>query len=64
MESAVSGLGARHAVLFMPMSGDWAGHAYPIVDMNGATSYQAGANHVFEFVGATQLLLLGTGNFI
>ena len=48
LTAALSGLGAGHAVLFTPDSGDQAGVLFLVVDGNGQAGYQAGADFVFE----------------
>ena len=44
-------LGAGHAVLFTPDSGDLAGHTFLIVDQDGNAGYQASADLVIDVTG-------------
>ena len=57
-------LGAHHAVLFTPDSGNLSGKTFLIVDLNGVAGYQAGGDLVIDITGATNLGSLGTGDFI
>jgi hypothetical protein len=61
---AASDLGARHAVLFTPDSGNLAGNTYLIVDQNGVAGYQAGADLVMRLDTPTNLGNLDTADFI
>ncbi|MBV9990668.1 MAG: hypothetical protein JOZ72_05180 [Alphaproteobacteria bacterium] len=56
-------LGAQHAVLFTPDSGDLAGHVFLIVDANGVAGYQAGEDYVMDLVGASGLDVLTKADF-
>ena len=49
---AMTGLTANAAEYFTPTTGTLAGHTFLIVDGNGAAGYQAGADWVFEIMGA------------
>lgn len=51
--TALSGLGAGHAVLYAPDAGDLAGNLFLIVDANGIAGYQEGEDYVFAIGGAT-----------
>jgi hypothetical protein len=56
MTNAMNGhLGANHAILFTPNSGNLAGHTFLIVDLNGAAGYQAGADLVVRFIASGTL---------
>ncbi|HSI17462.1 MAG TPA: hypothetical protein VK980_06815, partial [Sphingomonas sp.] len=48
LTSALASLGAHHAVTFTPSSGDLAGHTLEVIDTDGVTGYQAGADMVIE----------------
>lgn len=63
--AALAGLGAGHAALFRPDSGDLAGTVFLVVDANGVAGYQEGEDYVFA-LPATTLADLGahTGFFI
>jgi Ca2+-binding RTX toxin-like protein len=56
MTVAMNGhLGANHAILFTPNSGNLAGHTFLIVDLNAAAGYQAGADLVVRFIASGTL---------
>ena len=57
--AATSGLGAGHALLFAPDSGDLAGTIFLVVDGNGEAGYQAGEDFVFALPGAALTDLSG-----
>jgi len=57
-------LGAHHAVLFTPDSGNLSGKTFLIVDQNGVAGYQSGGDLVIDITGAINLGSLGTGDFI
>jgi hypothetical protein len=59
-----SQLHANDAVLFSPNSGNLAGHAFLVVDMNGIAGYQAASDMVVELTGATNLSQFGMADFI
>jgi Ca2+-binding RTX toxin-like protein len=56
-------MGAHHAVLFTPTSGDYNGDTFLIIDANGTAGYQAGADYVIELSNAQNLASLSTANF-
>ena len=64
LSAAVAGLGAHHAVLFTPDTGNLAGKTFLIVDVNGTTGYQAGGDLVIQLSHAVNLASLGTEDFI
>jgi microcystin-dependent protein len=57
-------LGANHAVLFTPDSGNKAGKTFLVVDLNGVDGYQAGADLVVRLLNPQNLGSMGTGDFI
>jgi Ca2+-binding RTX toxin-like protein len=65
MELAVNAarLGASHALLFTPSTGNLAGNLYMIIDINLAAGYQVG-DMVIELDGATKTGNFDTGDFI
>ncbi len=60
----VAQLHPHDAVLFTPTQGNLMGHTFLVIDENGVAGYQAGQDLVIDITGATNLLHLGTGNFI
>jgi hypothetical protein len=48
-------LGANHAILFTPDSGNLSGNTFLVVDLNGAAGYQAGADLVIRLVASGTL---------
>ncbi|HEY1710932.1 MAG TPA: calcium-binding protein [Rhizomicrobium sp.] len=56
-------LGAGHAVLFTPDSGDLKGDVFLIIDANGTAGYQAGADFVIQLLDALNVSALGVANF-
>jgi Ca2+-binding RTX toxin-like protein len=54
----------KHAVLFTPDSGAFAGHTILIIDANATAGYQAGADIVIDLVGAVNLNHLSTADFL
>lgn len=61
---AAANLGAHHAVLFTPDTGDLAGHTFLIVDANGTAGYQAHQDYVFDLSDPDHLTDLGVSDFI
>jgi Ca2+-binding RTX toxin-like protein len=59
LASALSGLGANHAALFRPDSGDFAGTVFLVVDANGVAGYQEGEDYVFALPATTLADLAG-----
>jgi hypothetical protein len=59
-----SHLAANHAVLFTPDAGGQGGHAFLVVDLNGAAGYQSGDDLVLRFVDPANIESLAIGNFI
>jgi Ca2+-binding RTX toxin-like protein len=57
-------LAAHHAVLFMPSTGDLAGHTILVVDVNGNAGYQKNKDYVFDLDDADNLGNLDIGDFI
>jgi Ca2+-binding RTX toxin-like protein len=57
-------LAAGHAVLFVPLSGSYAGSEFLIVDANGVAGYQAGQDFVFLLDHPAHFSSIGAGNFI
>ena len=57
-------LGANHAVLFTPGSGDETGQLFLIVDGNGVAGYQAGFDLVIELSGAASIGSISTADFV
>ncbi|HEY1630083.1 MAG TPA: calcium-binding protein [Rhizomicrobium sp.] len=49
-------LGAYHAVLFEPTTGDQHGHTFLVVDANGIAGYQASQDYVIDVSGMTGTL--------
>lgn len=56
-------MAAGHAVLFTPDTGTLAGHVYLIIDGNGVSGYQPGADFVIELIDAVDTAITGA-NFI
>lgn len=56
-------LGAKHAVLFNPDSGNQAGFTFLVIDMNNTAGYQAGQDLVMALVDASHLHNLSEDNF-
>jgi hypothetical protein len=56
-------LGAGHAVLFTPDSGNLAGHTFLVVDANGIAGYQANLDFVIQLSNASHLSSLGPSDF-
>ena len=50
LESAFSGLTSHQAALFTATGGDMAGRTFLVIDADGATGYQHGADYVMEIV--------------
>ncbi len=48
-----SSLGAHHAELFIPDSGSLSGKTFLIIDLNGVTGYQSGADLVIHLINPT-----------
>jgi Ca2+-binding RTX toxin-like protein len=63
LASALSGLGANHAALFRPDSGDLAGTVFLVVDANGIAGYQEGEDYVFALPATTLASLAGHTDF-
>ncbi len=63
LASALSGLGAGHAALFRPDSGDLAGTVFLVVDANGIAGYQEGEDYVFALPATTLADLAGHTDF-
>jgi len=57
-------LGANHAVLFTPDSGNESGKTFLIVDVNGVAGYQAGEDLVINLANPQNLASLGIEDFI
>ena len=55
-------LGAYHAVLFEPTSGDMNGHTFLVIDANGVAGYQASQDYVIDVSGMTGTLT--AANFV
>jgi hypothetical protein len=56
MTNAMTGrLGANHAILFTPTSGNLSGHTFLIVDLNATAGYQGGADLVVRIVASGTL---------
>jgi Ca2+-binding RTX toxin-like protein len=56
-------LGAFHAVLFAPSSGDYVGETFLVVDANGIAGYQAGQDLVIAFDHTAHLDHFKVANF-
>jgi Ca2+-binding RTX toxin-like protein len=56
LTSALSGLGAHHAVLFTPNGGTLKGQTFLVVDLNGVAGYQTGADLVIRMNGTSGTL--------
>lgn len=63
LASALAGLGANHAALFRPDSGDLAGTVFLVVDANGVAGYQEGEDYVFALPATTLADLAGHTDF-
>jgi Ca2+-binding RTX toxin-like protein len=63
MATALASLGAGHAVLFDPTTGNLAGHTFLVIDANGTAGYQAGQDYMIELAGATHMTSFGMGDF-
>jgi Ca2+-binding RTX toxin-like protein len=59
LATALSGLGAHHAVLFKPNSGTLSGQTFLVVDLNGVAGYQTGADLVIRMNGTSGTLAAG-----
>lgn len=57
-------LGSNHAVVLNVNQGDWSGHVFLIVDVNGIAGYQAGADIVIDLVNSGHLGSLSASNFV
>ncbi len=57
-------MAAGHAVVFAPVSGDYVGDKFLIVDANGVAGYQAGQDFVFLLDHGAHLSSLGAATFI
>lgn len=57
-------LGAHHAVLFTPDSGNLAGSVFLVVDQNGAAGFQTGEDVVIKLEGTISLDTLAPSNFV
>ena len=62
--AALAGLGAGHAALFRPDSGDLAGTVFLVVDANGVAGYQEGEDYVFALPATTLADLAGHTDFL
>jgi Ca2+-binding RTX toxin-like protein len=56
-------MAARHAVLFRPDGGEFAGGVFLVIDLNGNDGYQAGGDLVIMLDRASHLAGFGIGNF-
>jgi Ca2+-binding RTX toxin-like protein len=56
-------LEAGHAVLFMPDSGDLAGHVFLIVDQNGVAGYQTNQDLVIDITQSSNIASLSLHDF-
>lgn len=63
LATALSGLGAGHAVVYAPDSGDLAGKVFLVVDANGVAGYQEGEDYVFALPATTLADLSTHPNF-
>jgi Ca2+-binding RTX toxin-like protein len=59
LASAVSGLGAHHAILFTPNGGTLSGQTFLVVDLNGMAGYQAGHDLVIRMISTSGTLAAG-----
>lgn len=57
-------LGAHHAVIFTPSTGNLAGRTFMVVDLNGVAGYQASADLVVELKTPVNIGSIDTGDFI
>ncbi len=57
-------LGAHHAVLFTPDSGNLAGTMFLLIDCNGVAGYQEGADLVIQLTTALNFAGIDAGDFI
>lgn len=64
LASALGGLGANHAALYRPDSGDLAGTVFLVVDGNGVAGYQEGEDYVFALPSTTLASLAGHTDFL
>lgn len=66
LETAVNGsaLGALHAVLFTPDSGDFAGDTFLVIDKNNVAGFQSGKDFVIFFEDTSKLDTFGLEDFI
>jgi serralysin len=64
LTTVLASLAIHHAVLFTPNAGSLAGHTFLVVDANGTTGYQAGADLVIDLGQPAHASSFGTGNFI
>ncbi len=56
-------LAAGHAVLFMPDSGDLAGHVFLIIDQNGVAGYQTNQDLVIDVTQSSNIASLSIHDF-
>ena len=56
-------LAAGHAVLFMPDSGDLAGHVFLIIDQNGVAGYQTNQDLVIDVTQSSNITSLSIHDF-
>ena len=65
LDAALAGhLSAHHAILFKPDAGNLSGRTFLIVDLNGGSGYDAGADLVIQLTGAKHVGHLDAGDFI
>jgi Ca2+-binding RTX toxin-like protein len=57
-------LGAHHAVLFTPGTGDQAGKTFLVVDANGTAGYQAGVDLVVDVTNMSHAGSFATSDFV
>jgi Ca2+-binding RTX toxin-like protein len=63
LAAELGGLGAGHAIVFTPSSGNLHGQTFLVVDGNGVGGYQANEDYVIALDTAVGLAFLDTGNF-
>jgi Ca2+-binding RTX toxin-like protein len=56
-------LGAQHAVIFTPTTGDLAAKTFLVIDQNGVAGYQAGIDLVVELTTPSNLGSIDAGDF-
>jgi serralysin len=64
LTTAIGALASHHAVLFTPSAGNYVGHTILVVDVNGTSGYQAGADLVIDLGAPANIASFGTSTFI